>query len=143
MATAVDVSGAKYPEKYHDDNDIKPMEGKSLLPAFLGKSIEREAIYWEHEGNRAIRAGDYKLVAKGAKGKWELYNIAKDRSEQHNLSSEEPERAEKLAAMWQAYAERANVLPLNPKKEKKQEKQKEKPKEKKKDKPKQQKKKPA
>ena len=143
MATAVDVSGAKYPEKYHDDNDIKPMEGKSLLPAFLGKSIEREAIYWEHEGNRAIRAGDYKLVAKGAKGKWELYNIAKDRSEQHDLSSEEPERAEKLAAMWQAYAERANVLPLNPKKEKKQEKQKEKPKEKKKDKPKQQKKKPA
>ena len=90
------------------------MEGKSLVPAFLGKPIQREAIYWEHEGNRAIRVGDYKLVAKGARGNWELYNIAKDRSEQRDLSSEDPERAKKLAAMWQAYAERANVLPLNP-----------------------------
>ncbi len=64
MATAVDVSGATYPETYHDGQKIKPMEGKSLVPAFLGKPIEREAIYWEHEGNRAIRVGDYKLVAK-------------------------------------------------------------------------------
>ena len=90
------------------------MEGKSLLPAFLGKEIEREAIYWEHEGNRAVRVGDWKLVAKGAKGKWELYNIAADRSEQKNLSEEMPEKAKQLAALWQAYAERAQVLPLNP-----------------------------
>lgn len=114
MATAVDVSGANYPVTYHGGEKIKPMEGKSLVPAFLGKPIEREAIYWEHEGNRAIRVGDYKLVAKGARGKWELYNIAKDRSERHDLSGEDPERADKLAAMWQAYAERADVLPLNP-----------------------------
>jgi arylsulfatase len=90
------------------------MEGKSLLPAFLGKGIDREAIYWEHEGNRAVRAGDWKLVAKGAKGKWELYNIAKDRSEQRDLSSEMPDRTQQMAAMWRAYAERAHVLPLNP-----------------------------
>ena len=114
MATAVDVAGATYPAKYHEGTDIKPMEGKSLLPAFLGRQVEREAIYWEHEGNRAIRVGDYKLVAKGSKGPWELYNIAKDRSEQKDLSKDQPDRAKKLADMWQAYAERANVLPLNP-----------------------------
>lgn len=114
MATAVDVSGAQYPKTYHGGNDIKPMEGKSLAPTFVGKPIEREAIYWEHEGNRAIRVGDYKLVAKGAKGLWQLYNIAKDRSEQNDLAADQPERAKKLQAMWQAYAERANVLPLNP-----------------------------
>jgi arylsulfatase len=114
MATAVDVSGAAYPETYHDGQKIKPMEGKSLVPAFLGKGIEREAIYWEHEGNRAIRVGDYKLVAKGGRGEWELYNIANDRSEQNDLSKEEPEMTSKLAEMWQAYAERADVLPLNP-----------------------------
>ena len=114
MATAVDVSGASYPKTFHDGQSIKPMEGKSLVPAFLGQSIERAAIYWEHEGNRAIRSGDYKLVAKGAKGKWELYNIAKDRSEQNDLSEKDPERTKKMADMWQAYAERANVLPLNP-----------------------------
>ena len=118
MATAVDVSGAEYPKTYHGGQKIKPMEGKSLAPTFVGKPIEREAIYWEHEGNRAIRVGDYKLVAKGSKGKWELYNIAKDRSEQNDLAAEQPDRAKRLAAMWQAYAERANVLPLNPNKKK-------------------------
>ena len=114
MATAVDLADATYPKTFHDGQTIKPMEGKSLLPAFLGKQIEREAIYWEHEGNRAVRAGNFKLVAMGAKGKWELYNIAKDRSEQHDLSKTMPEKTEQMAAMWQAYAERANVLPLNP-----------------------------
>jgi arylsulfatase A-like enzyme len=114
MATAVDLSGATYPETFHGGEKIKPMEGKSLLPAFLGEGLEREAIYWEHEGNRAIRVGDHKLVAKGARGNWELYNIANDRSEQSDLSEENPELAAKLAAMWQAYAARADVLPLNP-----------------------------
>lgn len=114
MATAVDLAEASYPETFHDGQAIYPMEGKSLLPAFLGKGIDREAIYWEHEGNRAVRAGDWKLVAKGAKGKWELYNIAKDRSEQRDLSSEMPDRTQQMAAMWRAYAERAHVLPLNP-----------------------------
>ncbi|NND96973.1 MAG: arylsulfatase [Pirellulaceae bacterium] len=114
MATAVDVSGATYPKTFHGGESIQPMEGKSLLPVFLGQSIDRKAIYWEHEGNRAIRVGDYKLVAKGAQGAWELYNIAKDRSEQNDLSQNDPDRAKKMAEMWQAYAERAKVLPLNP-----------------------------
>ena len=85
------------------------------MPAFLGRKVERDALYWEHEGNRAVRVGDWKLVAKGAQGPWELYNIAKDRSEQDDLASIHPERVKQLADKWQAYAERANVLPLNPK----------------------------
>jgi arylsulfatase len=119
MATAVDVADANYPETFHDGQSIKPMEGKSLLPIFAGRPIEREAIYWEHEGNRAIRVGDMKLVAKGAKGDWELYNIAKDRSEQNDLSGQNPELVKKLSAMWQDYAERADVLPLNPRSKRK------------------------
>ncbi len=114
MATAVDVAGAKYPTTYHDGNVIKPMEGVSLRPLFSGKPIDRRALYWEHEGNRAVRQGDYKLVAKGAKGKWELYNLAIDRSEQNDLSQNDPERTKRMAALWQSYAERCNVLPLNP-----------------------------
>ena len=114
MATAVDVSGATYPKVFHDGQTIKPMEGKSLFPVFQGHTIDRDALYWEHEGNRAVRVGDDKLVAKGANGKWELYNIAQDRSEQHDLSNEQPGRVEELKAKWEAYAMRANVLPLNP-----------------------------
>jgi arylsulfatase len=119
MATAVDISQAQYPATFHDGQAITPMEGRSLVPAMSGKGIDREAIYWEHEGNRAIRVGDWKLVAKGAGGAWELYNIARDRSEQNNLASAEPERAKRMADMWQAWAERAHVLPLNPRAQRK------------------------
>lgn len=114
MATAVDVSSAKYPKEFHDGQTIKPMEGTSLVPLFKNQSIAREAIFWEHEGNRAVRVGKYKLVAKGAKGAWELYDINVDRSEQNDLSVKQPFQTKKLSQLWQSYAERANVLPLNP-----------------------------
>ena len=113
MATCVDVGEATYPTEFNDQK-ITPLEGRSLNTAFQGKQIDREAIYWEHEGNRAIRADDWKLVAKGTAGAWELYNVVTDRAEMHNLAAEEPTRVRVLSAMWEKYAERANVLPLTP-----------------------------
>ncbi|MGZ0171850.1 MAG: arylsulfatase [Planctomycetales bacterium] len=111
MATCVDVSGADYPTKI-EDNEIKPLEGASLKPAFSGKSLNRkQPLFWEHEGNRAVRDGDWKLVAKENKP-WELYDLKTDRSETHNLADEKPEFAKQLEAKWDAYAARANVLPL-------------------------------
>ena len=110
MATCVDVAGATYPTEYKGEK-IQPMEGRSLTPAFADKPIQREAIYWEHEGNRAVRVGTWKLVAKGRNGKWELYDVAADRSEMNDLATAQPDRVKELAALWQAYAERTNVLP--------------------------------
>jgi arylsulfatase A-like enzyme len=111
MATCVDVAGAKYPAEF-DGKPILPMEGRSLLPAIVDdKPIERDAIYWEHEGNAAVRVGDWKLVRFGRKGKWELYNMATDRTELHDLSSTEPQRAKELLAKWDAWAERTHVEP--------------------------------
>jgi arylsulfatase len=118
MATAVDLSDAEYPTTFHGGQPIKPMEGVSLVPTFSGKTVQRDALYWEHEGNRAIRVGDYKLVAKGAKGDWELYDLSTDRSEQHDLADQKPELVNELQAKWLAYAKRANVLPLNPRRPK-------------------------
>lgn len=112
MATSVDVSGAKYPEEYKG-NKIKPMEGKSLVPALSNKPIEREALYWEHEGNRAVRAGKWKLVAL-AKGPWELYDMEADRTELHDLSAQNPDKVKELSTMWDRWAERCNVLPMQP-----------------------------
>lgn len=110
MATVVDITGAKYPTEYKG-NKIQPMEGVSLMPAFAGKPLERKnPIYFEHEGNRAIRNGKWKLVMK-LTGPWELYDIEADRTEQHDLMKVKPEMATKLAADWDAWAERADVDP--------------------------------
>jgi arylsulfatase A-like enzyme len=110
MATCVDLAGAKYPAEFHG-HPVQPMEGRSLAPAFANQPIQREAIYWEHEGNAAIRAGDWKLVRMGRNGAWELYDLKADRTEQHDLAAAQPDRAAKLAAQWDAWAERANVKP--------------------------------
>ncbi len=107
MATCVDIAGAEYPKKF-GGHDILPLEGKSLVPAFEGKSIDRDALYWEHFGNRAVRTGPWKLAAE-AKGKWELYHIETDRTELHDLAEEHPELVQKLAALWDAWAERTFV----------------------------------
>lgn len=85
------------------------MEGRSLVPAFANQPIEREALFWEHEGNAAVRVGDWKLVRFGPNGPRELYNLQTDRTELHDLSAEQPDRAKELAARWDAWAERTNV----------------------------------
>ncbi len=110
MATCVDVSGASYPREFNG-KPILPMEGKSLLPAFDNRPIPRDGMYWEHEGNAAVRVGDWKLVRLGRRGRWELYNLKTDRTELHDLSSAEPHRAAELAAKWDAWAVRAHVKP--------------------------------
>jgi arylsulfatase A-like enzyme len=112
MATCIDVAGATYPKEFQG-NKIIPLEGKSLVPAFRDLPIEREAIYWEHEGNKAVLAKNWKLVAKFP-GPWELYDLDADRPETTDLAAKEPQRVKQLAGMWQAWAERAHVLPLRP-----------------------------
>jgi arylsulfatase len=88
------------------------MEGVNLAPTFQDKSPGRKnPIFWEHEGNRAVRDDRWKLVAKENKP-WELYDLQLDRTEQHDLSSAEPARTAQLAPQWDAWAARANVLPL-------------------------------
>jgi len=100
---------------------IQAMEGRSLVPAFDNRPIEREALYWEHEGNAAIRVGDWKLVRKGRDGAWELYNLQADRTELNDLASQETDRVKELAAQWQAWAKRTNVVPYPSERAKKKE----------------------
>lgn len=116
MATCIEVAHAEYPTQYQG-HEITPLEGKSLVPAFKNQALDREAIYWEHEGNRAVRMGDWKLVAKGSARdrtlpvRWELYNIRLDRNELRDQSEQQPELKKKLIGMWDAYAHRAAVFP--------------------------------
>ena len=110
MATCLDVAAVKYPETYLG-REVVPLEGKSLLPIFQGKERQgHEAIYWEHEGNRAIRQGKWKLVAAHGQA-WELYDLEADRTELNNLANKYPERVDQLKAMYQGWAQRCGVLP--------------------------------
>ena len=111
MATCLDVAAAAYPSEFLGEA-IKPHEGASLRPAFEGSAIHRtHPLVWEHEGNRAVRDGRWKLVAKEGRP-WELYDLEPDRTEMHDLAPSEPERVRKMAAAWEAWAARASVLPL-------------------------------
>ena len=111
MATCVDLAGATYPSEV-SGRAIKPREGVSLRPALNGEPLARtQPLFWEHESNRAVRQGDWKLVAKEGEP-WGLYNIANDRTESRDLAASEPMKVKELAAKWDAYAARANVLPL-------------------------------
>jgi len=108
MATCIDVAGASYPETFRG-RPITPLEGKSLLPIFQGKRREpHAALFWEHEGNRAVRQGKWKLVS-AYPGDWELYDLEADRTERHNLAAQYPDKVRALAALYEAWAERCGV----------------------------------
>ena len=72
--------------------------------------MEREALYWEHEGNRAVRRGRWKLVAEHD-GSWELYDLETDRTELDDLADREPETRDELVEMYDAWADRVGVQP--------------------------------
>ncbi len=118
MATCVDVAGANYPDS-RGGNKITPMEGQSLSPVFAGKSLKERPLFWEHEGNAALRLGRWKLVCKKGVGKgdtvrpdrWELYDMEKDRSELNNLADNKPEKVKEMLKMWKDWARRAHVFP--------------------------------
>ena len=117
MATCVDVAGVDYPKRFAG-YDVLALEGVSLKPTFSGKPLGRKnALYFEHHLNCAIRDGNWKLVRKGRPGReaklfsWELYNMSNDRTELHDLADQYPEKRAELSAKWEAWAVRANVKP--------------------------------
>lgn len=108
MATAVDLAGAKYPTEV-EGQQIEPMQGVSLRAGFDGKPLGRKLpICWEHEGNKAVRDGKWKLVMRHRQP-WELFDMEADRTEQHNLIAQHPERAKKLETAWNEWAQRTYV----------------------------------
>lgn len=113
MPTFVEVAGAEYPKEFKG-HPIQPVEGLSLVPHFsatesLPVSLSHRLFYWEHEGNRAIRDGNWKLVGS-REGPWELYDMGRDRTELNNLVEKEPAKVAELKSRWDAWAKRVNVL---------------------------------
>jgi arylsulfatase len=116
LPTCAEAAGADPPRQVNG-HDVLPAEGMSLIGLFRGFQDEsrpipasRKVLYWEHEGNRAVREGNWKLVGLHSKP-WELYDIVADRSEMHDFAAAQPERVKEMAAKYDAWATRCNVRP--------------------------------
>lgn len=109
MPTVLQLAGATYP-KERNDQSILPFQGQSLVPIFNGATLPPRVLCVEHEGNRMVREGNWKLVARADKP-WELYNLADDPTEMRDLSAREPARAQKMNADWESWAENSMVKP--------------------------------
>ena len=109
LPTVLDATGAP-PLQTNAGHAVLPLEGRSLLPALRGQPIDEATQYWEHTGNAAIRRGNWKLVRDWPKP-WELYDLAHDRTELHDVAAQNPDIVGELSAAWQAWADRVGVLP--------------------------------
>jgi len=120
MATFVDVSGATYPTKFHNGQDIYPLEGASLCPTVKKpKTVIHDYIYGEHFDNRFVRHGKWKAVFDQDKKVWELYDIEADRTERNNIADSNKEVLDELISHWTVWAETHHVYPKRPKVDKK------------------------
>ena len=100
MPTILEAAGGKRLERW-EGQPVPPAPGKSLIPLFVKDgTVAHDSLWWLHEGNRALRVGDWKIVAAGKDSPWELYDLSSDRSESKNLAKNKPEKVSELAAIW-------------------------------------------
>jgi len=128
MATLTDLAEAAYPEELNG-NKIIPMQGMSLVSSFQNDTIVDRTLFWEHEGNRGIRKGKWKLVSEAWSAPvaldslevlplslWELYDMEKDRSEMINVADQYTGKVKEMADEWFEWARKSNVVPKPPQK---------------------------
>jgi len=107
MPTVLEAAGASYP-RHREGKKVLPPEGVSLTPVFEGGHLPPRQIFMEHEGNRAVREGRWKLVALHGKP-WELYDIEADPTEMNDLAAREADRVARMAKAWEDWADRCSV----------------------------------
>lgn len=110
MPTCLDVAGVAYPSTSKAGTPPPPMEGKSLTPLFEGKQLPERSLFWEHEGNSAVREGKWKLVSRFP-DRWELYDMERDRTEMHDIADQHPDQVRKMEHDYAVWAKRVGVQP--------------------------------
>jgi arylsulfatase len=109
VPTLLQLAGIDPPAEWNG-TPRPPLPGHSLVPAFAQDvEIPRQCLWWLHEGNRAVRVGDWKLVAANGIA-WELYDLRTDRAEQHNLAGQYPDQVRKLSDLWQRHTDQFIAL---------------------------------
>ncbi|MDZ7617768.1 MAG: arylsulfatase [Patescibacteria group bacterium] len=109
VPTCLELARVRYPAAYQA-RPIPPLEGRSLVPLLSGQARTPETLYWEHAGNRAVRDGKWKLVARHG-GAWELYDMEADRTETTDLAARFPAVVQSMSEAYAVWAKRVGVLP--------------------------------
>lgn len=116
MPTLLDIAGTTYPKTYNG-NELPPMIGKSWTKVLAGEAesprTKEDYIAWELFGNRALRQGDWKLrweIAPLGKSDWELFNLAADPAERHDLAAANPDKLKEMLLLWEDYVKKNNVI---------------------------------
>ncbi len=117
--TIFELAGAKHPGTAYNGREVLPLRGKSMLPYLQGKAKQvrgkDDAVGWELGGRKALRKGDWKIVYANqpwGTGDWELYNIARDRSESRNLAASQPAKLKEMLAEWKRYVAETGTLEI-------------------------------
>ncbi|MDR2145411.1 MAG: arylsulfatase [Tannerella sp.] len=108
MPTLVELTAAVYPSA-RDGHAVPPMEGISLLPLFKGEPVKAIPTIVEHEGNKMLRDGDWKIVQENREPEWMLYNLKTDPTEMKNLAGKEPEMLKSMIDKYRKMADRTGV----------------------------------
>jgi len=107
VPTVLELAGVKAAES------PVPLHGRSLVPAFAKDgAVQHDFLWWQHEGNRALRVGDMKIVAAGRDAAWELYDLSKDRGETKNLAASQPDKVRAMEQAWTQHHDEYRALAL-------------------------------
>jgi arylsulfatase len=103
VPTLCGLAGAK-PEGVWNGATVPPLPGRSLVPALAKDgAVTRDFLFFHHEGNRALRMGNWKLVsAREDRDAWELFDLATDRCEKFNVADQHPDLLRQMEARWSA-----------------------------------------
>jgi arylsulfatase len=108
--TILELAGLDWPREWQGQPVPAPA-GRSLLPLLQGSATApRNGLWWLHEGNRALRVGDLKLVAAGTEGSWELYDLKRDRGEMNDLAGRLSDTVTEMASEWETRLEEQRRL---------------------------------
>ena len=100
VPTLILAAGSALPKSWNG-RPVPTPPGTILQPQFhADEPMPTRTLWWQHEGNRALRKGDWKIVASGHENPWELYDLRQDRSEGNNLAPSHPDRVRELAMEW-------------------------------------------